>query len=184
MALTNELSFDDVVQPFTLFMSAFYVEVGNTAFLARIPSGFTPEPYFTDIGNGPVWMYFRVEDLAPPDCGGTSDPCTPPQQGTDYLGDWHMVITYFGNPFVVDPRLLHDSRPLDSFNADITDFFDCKPESDYECIPGEIDPAIGGSADDFSDVAEVATTVPEPTSLLLLGSALSGLLYHRRRSGR
>ena len=35
---TNTLSFDTVLQDMTVYISAFFVDVGNTAFLSRIGS--------------------------------------------------------------------------------------------------------------------------------------------------
>jgi hypothetical protein len=83
-------------------------------------------------------------------------------------------------------RILHNrgDTPGDAFDTDIT-----VPGS-YEgpLPPIEIsdlfkigdDPAIGGRDDNFQSFI-VTQTAPEPASLLLLGSGLSALLYHRRR---
>jgi hypothetical protein len=163
---TNRLTFDDVLHDdLVITMTAFWVSPGNPVFLPRVPPGFTPEIFETT--SGPSWIYFRVESLT-----ATTGP---PQQGTDYLGLWHQEIAWFGDGEYVDPQVFHDSRPLDFFGANITDpgsfCIECGP-------PG--DPAIGGTARDFSDTLVADTTVPEPASLLLIGSGL-GALYRRRQ---
>lgn len=168
---TNTLRFDDVLHDeLVVTMSAFWVTPGNTLFLDRVPAGYTPELFTTS--TVPAWIYFRVEELT--DGGG------PPKEGlgNDYLGDWHQEIAWFSpsGTVHVKPEVFHDSRPLDVFGATpITDEGSFCPT----CGPPG-DPTIGGTARDFSDSFVGDVTVPEPASLLLVGSGL-GALYRRRR---
>ena len=115
-------------------------------------------------------MYFRVEELT---AGGG-----PPQDGIDFTGPWRQDFAWDGDGTYVLPQVLHDGRPLDSFSGTpitVPDSFcdECGP-------PG--DPTIGGTSRDFSDTTVVSTNapVPEPASLLLVGSGV-GALYRRRR---
>jgi hypothetical protein len=163
----NTLSFAGVLHNMDIVMTAFFVNLGNTPFLSRLPFGYTPEPFSTS--DGMKYIYFRVEELT--EGGGT------PQDGVDYTGPWVQDIAWFGDGMYVLPEVLHDSRPLDSFGATpIT-----VPGSFCELCGPPSDPTIGGSARDFSDTTVVSTTVPEPASLLLLASGLGGAAARRRR---
>jgi len=176
---SNTLSFDTVLQDMTITMSAFFVTPGNTAFLSRIGTEFEPETFMTSYGE--AWVYFRVEDL------GLQ--LGPPEQGTHFEGTWSQDVLWFGDGTYVDPQMLHDNRPLDTFDDVITvdGSFDPEPSPCTDCVrdldtKGFGDPTIRGGALDFSDTTVVdVTQVPEPSSLVLLASGGIGALYRRRR---
>ena len=73
-------------------------------------------------------------------------------------------------------RILHNEGniPGNGFDSDIT-----TPGS-YSSV---LDPAIGGRDDNFQSfmVLQAPTPVPEPATLLLVTTGVSGLLYRRRR---
>lgn len=98
-----------------------------------------------------------------------------------------------------DPHIIHDTSNDDphddTFDIDITLPFTYTTDpatcafSPFGCdfstefarqVDG--DPAVGGRDNDFTGHTLISpTAVPEPASLLLLGSGISGLLYRRRR---
>ena len=46
-------------------------------------------------------------------------------------------------------------------------------------LPG--DPEIAGTDDNFQSITNINNVVPEPASLVLLGTGITALLYRRRR---
>jgi hypothetical protein len=137
--------------------------------------------------NFPGYLCVPIDPTEP-----TGNPCvdfvvTAPLPNTDtWTGFYDVTIAW---DFDTDPtfpdfpgdriRILHDEGgvPGDQFISDIT------TEGSY--FSG-IDPAIGGRDDNFQSLmvfqAPLATdAVPEPATLFLVTTGVSGLLYRRRR---
>lgn len=164
----NRLTFDTVLLPFELSMSAFYIMPGDLQ--PRLPAGSVCEQYA--LSFGPACVYYRVEDLQDNPNSG------PPQQGTHFTGNWEQEIVWFsqdGPPS--DAQLWHDPRPLDNFSVNITVPGSFESTTD----PFSFDPLVRGSTDNFSDTVVIPTEVPEPSSLLLLGLGIGGLYRRVRR---
>jgi PEP-CTERM motif len=124
------------------------------------------------------------------DPSSTVNPCVefevdaPDPSPTTWTGFYDMTIAW---DFDTDPtfpdfpggriRLLHNESgdPGNAFNADIT------TEGSYF---NGFDPAIGGRDDNFQSFIVTQNgnaAVPEPATLFLVTTGVSGLLYRRRR---
>jgi PEP-CTERM motif len=113
-------------------------------------------------------------------------------QGDDtFTGSYSVTIRWDAITdfdFPNDPgnriRIIHNkgSVPGDAFDTDIT------TEGSYQgslLLQSFDDPAIGGRDDNFQSlmVAQRPNAVPEPATLFLVTTGVSGLLYRRRRKG-
>jgi hypothetical protein len=104
-----------------------------------------------------------------------------PASGPDTWSSYYLEIDWFlktDTDFPNAPgnriRLLHNrGMDLGPFDKDITD------ETSYSSDPG-----IGGNDDSFSSFIVAQAPVPEPASLVLVATGISGLLYGRRRRRR
>lgn len=152
------------------------VQTNQSSLLSRLPAGAICIP-IAGLGSGDNCIVFSL--IGPI-----------PVQGVNFTGDYRLDITWLAptdGGFPDAPggrvRLLHDSSlvPGNFFGADITipgSYFAKTCESVLECDPG-----IGGRDNNFQDFVgvQVATAVPEPTTLVLVASGIGSIWYRRRR---
>lgn len=197
------LAFDHVVGEFDVEIIAH--ELDEAAMLAKLTAfpGFRPLP----IGSNPAAPFIDFEVNAPQpctispteDCANASntwiaegDRGPAADQGYDMRFYW-TALTDAEFP---DPHVLHNTGEGDElYDFDMTDpagfpytdevpcqvFGTCEPTGFALKAPG--DPAVGGRDDMFNGftLADPTNPVPEPASLVLLGTGISGWLYRRRR---
>ena len=95
-------------------------------------------------------------------------------------GYYTMLINWFTNPDPVSqPPITATNRIL---KAEVgTTFTQSLIDSTYDPAPTPTDPALGGRGDTFSNFVPT-TSAPEPTTMMLLGTALGAALIRRRRN--
>jgi len=188
------LGFDEVHGSFDVEIIAH--ELDETAALAKLAlfPGFRPVP----IGSNPSapFIDFEVIDhsngpcvrVNPTDCTSSNINTWVSQGSRGPSADlgYNLRIYWTANtdPGFPHPHVFHADGDSDVYNRDISDpnfpyTTDIPKCSIFDCEV--VDPAAGGRDDMFTTFGLADASVPEPTSLLLLGSGISGWLYRRRR---
>ena len=109
------------------------------------------------------------------------------------LADWddtyYIEIRWFADP-LADPGDFLNKPPDDGrnhiFRAESGNFFDDVLDTelyDPELQADPDDPALGGRGSNFSSFIAGRATIPEPSTLLLLGTGVAAALYRRRKIG-
>lgn len=156
------VSFDNVLQPFTVDVTA-----DDAPNVSNLPPGYVCVP----INGGTNCILFTATPNG--------------VEGVHWAGGFDVFIAWN-----TDTNALYPNTPTDQsglgririLHSTGSTFNDITQPNSY-CTTCGVDPGIGGQADNFSDfiVAQTGSPVPEPTSLLLLGSGVSALLLRRRQ---
>jgi len=192
-----ELHFDTVLQGFTVDIEASSKTAEEIASqFAGAFEGWAPVPICPACDD----PYIDFTVLNPPQGGDGSDSgdqfLATGDRGQDATSGYDLYIYWLDgstNAQFPNPQVLHATGGSETFDQNIsTVYFSELSEGDtctiFDICDGGIealfaDPGAGGRDNMFSEftLAE-SNAVPEPASLILLGTGVSTLLYRRRRS--
>jgi PEP-CTERM motif-containing protein len=164
-----KLEFDNVNGPFDITIQDFFTSQGALSSGGRLTN--FPNHTCVTIRNLTDCVEFEVS--------------APPPGPTTWSGFYNLFIFWDTNTNSAFPngpgyiRMLHDIGGTGpAFDSDIT-----IAGSYFPGTPTTSDPGIGGRDNNFQSFI-VTSAVPEPGTMLLLGSGISAILYHRRRRRR
>jgi len=183
-----ELAFDDVNGPFSVSITDTITS--QAALGPRFATSFPDAvcvPIFDGV-NGCVEFHIVAPAPGPTTWTSAGPRGNPATIGFNFTISWFVNTDQPGDATHI--RVLHDTGGTDSqYDIDITTPGSYVGPQTAGCgsicllTDGDDDPGIGSRDNNFQNftVVRTPTAVPEPASLLLIGSGVSALIYRKRR---